>query len=119
MERWKETLLELATSNENRLNARRPDLTLEDKRILLIDLAYPNEYNKTAKPEEKIAKYNRLCFELREQREGYMVKLIPIIIGCLEGGMKELKENIRQIFEYSSNDKEIEWIAREMQKTVL
>ena len=33
--------------------------------------------------------------------------------------MKELKENIRQIFEYDSNDKELEWIAREMQKTVL
>ena len=33
--------------------------------------------------------------------------------------MKELKESIRQIFEYDSNDKELEWIAREMQKTVL
>ena len=33
--------------------------------------------------------------------------------------MKELKENIRQIFEYDSNDKEVEWIVREMQKTVL
>ena len=33
--------------------------------------------------------------------------------------MKELKENMRQIFEYDSNDKKLEWIAREMQKTVL
>ena len=32
--------------------------------------------------------------------------------------MKELKENIRRIFEYDSNDKEIEQIAQEMQKTV-
>ena len=40
-----------------------------------------------------------------------MVKVIPTIIGCLGGGMKELKENVRQIFEYDSNDKELEWIA--------
>ena len=98
--------------------ARRPDLTLEDtskKTILLIDMACPNEY----KRDEKIEKYNRLCFELRERREGYTVNVIPSITGCLRGGMKELKENIRQVFEYNSNDKELEWIAREMQKTVL
>ena len=36
---------------------RRPDLTLEEtskKTILLIDMAYPNEYNKMAKQDEKI-----------------------------------------------------------------
>ena len=47
------------------------------------------------------------------------VKVIPTIIRCLGGGMKELKESIRQIFEYDNNDKELEWISREMQKTVL
>ena len=100
---------------------RRPDLTLEDtskKTILLIVMACPNEYNKIAKRDEKIAKYNRLCFELRERR-GYTVIVILTIIGCLGGGMKELKDNIRQIFEYDSNDKELEWITREMQNTVL
>ena len=43
--------------------ARRPDLTLEDtskKTVLLIDMACPNEYNKIAKRDEKIAKYNGL-----------------------------------------------------------
>ena len=102
--------------------ARRPDFTLEDaseKIILLIDMACPNEYNKIVIRDKEIAKYNRLCFELWERRESYTVKVIPTIIGCLGGGMKELKENIRQIFEYDSNDEELEWIAREMQKTVL
>ena len=102
--------------------ARRPDLTLEytsKKTILLIGMACPNEYNKIAKRDEKIAKYNRLWNGLGERREGYTVKEIPTIIGCFGGGMKELKENIRQIFEYDSNDKKLEWIAREMQKTVL
>ena len=82
-------------------------------------MAYPNNYKKIAKQDKKIWKYNRLCLELREQREGYTVKLIPAIIGCLGGGMKELKVSIRQIFEYDNNDKELEWVSREMQKTVL
>ena len=89
--------------------ARRPDFTL--KAILLIDLAYPNENNKIAKWDEKIGKYNRLCFELRERRDGYTVKVVPTIIGCLGGGMKEVNESIRQIFEYENNDKELEWIS--------
>ena len=101
--------------------ARRPGLTLEDtskKTILLIDMACPNE-NKIVKRVEKIGKYNRICFELRERREGYTVKVIPTIVGCLRGGMKELKESIGQIFKYNNNDKELEWISRQMKKTVL
>ena len=102
--------------------ARRPDLTLDDtskKTILLIDMVCPNENNKIAKQDGKIRKYNRLCFELQERREGYTVKITPTIIRCLGGGMKELKENIRQIFKYDNNDKVLEWISREIQKTVL
>ena len=58
--------------------ARRPDLTLEDtakKMILLIDMAYPSESNKDLKREEKISKYQHLCFELRERREEYTATL--------------------------------------------
>ena len=47
------------------------------------------------------------------------MKVVPTIIGCLRGGMRELKESIREIFEYENNDKELERISREMQKTVL
>ena len=71
-------------------------------------MACSTECNEIAKRDKKIAKYNRLCFELRERREGYTVKVIPTIIGCLKGRMKELKKNIRQIFEYDSTDKELE-----------
>ena len=51
--------------------ARRRNLSLDDtlkKTILLTDMACPNEYNKIVKQDEKIGKYNRLCFELRERR---------------------------------------------------
>ena len=47
------------------------------------------------------------------------MKVVPTIIGCFGGGMKELKESIRQIFKYENNDKELIWIFQEMQKTVL
>ena len=100
--------------------ARRPDLTLEDtakKTILLIDMACPNELTKEAKREEKMRKYQQLCFELRERREGYTVIVIPSVIGCFGGGIKELKANIKRNFDYH-NAKELELIAREMQKTV-
>ena len=39
-----------------------------------------------------------------------MVKVVPTIIGCLGVGMQELKESIRQIFEFDNNVKELEWI---------
>ena len=53
---------------------------------MLIDMACPNEASKEAKRDGKIRKYQQLCFELRERR-GYMVKVIPLVIGCLGGGM--------------------------------
>ena len=45
------------------------------------------------------------------------MKVIPKILGYLGGGMKELKETMRQIFEYDNNDKKLEWISREMRKS--
>ena len=99
--------------------ARRPDLTLEDtekKMILLVDMACPNEKNKDEKREEKMRKYQQLCFELRERREGYTVSFVPVIIGCLGGGIKQLENDVRKIF---GNEKQITPTVREMQKTVL
>ena len=87
--------------------ARRPYLTLEDtvkRTITLVDMACPTEANKDVKREEKTRKYQQLCFELREQR-GYTVKVTLTVIGCLGGGLKELKANIESIFD-NDNDNE-------------
>ena len=103
----------------NSCTARRPDLTLEDtekKMILLVDMACSNEKNKDWKREEKMCKYQQLFFELRERRQGYMVKFVPVNIGCLGGGIKQLENDIRKIF---GNEKQITLRVREMQKTVL
>ena len=103
----------------NSCTARRPDLTLEDaekKMILLVNMACPNEKNKDEKREEKMCKYQQLCFELREHRQGYSVEFVPVIIRCLGGGIKQLENDVRKIFE---NEKQITPSVREMQKKVL
>ena len=51
---------------------------------------------------EKIQKYQQLHYKLRERRPGFMVKVVPIVTGCLGGGMKQLQEDIRDFF----NEKE-------------
>jgi hypothetical protein len=53
--------------------ARRPNLTLEDcekKDIALIDMACPNESYKNMKREEKIRKYQQLCFDRTTGKTG-------------------------------------------------
>ena len=90
--------------------ARRPDLTLkiqQRKRYYLLIWRAQINTIKIVKRGKMIGKYNRLWFELQERREGYEVNVIPAIIGCLGGGLKEQIETIRQIFEYDNN-KELE-----------
>ena len=60
---------------------------------------------------EKIQKYQQLHYKLRERRPGFMVKVVPIVTGCLGGGMKQLQEDIRDFF----NEKER---FNEMQKII-
>ena len=54
------------------------------------------------------------------RREGFTVQRAPTIVGCLDGGMKELKDSLKRIFgKDKDNHKGLDIIAREMQKTVL
>ena len=94
-------------------------MTLEDsekKEITIIDMSCPKESNKDDKRGEKIRKYKQLSFELRERREDFIVKVVPSVIGCLGGGLKRLKEDIKELF---TDDKELECTCREMQKSVV
>jgi hypothetical protein len=59
----------LGTPDGDELHCKEPDLTLEDSRkkeIMLIDMACPYESNNDGKREEKIRKYQQLCYELRK-----------------------------------------------------
>ena len=99
--------------------ARRPDLTLEDraqKKIWIVDMACPQEHNISDKHREKLNKYQQLAFTTREKRPGYDVKILPMIIGCLGGGMQRLVEQVAKIIK-DKND--VEGVCQNMQKTVL
>ena len=61
-------------------------------------------------------KYQQLCYEIRERRDGYKVKITPVVTGCRGGGMKRLKDEVKALFK---NEKDLQWTCREMQKTVL
>ena len=61
------------------------------------------------KREEKMRKYQQLCYEIRERRDGYNVKVIPVVIGCLGGGMKRLKDDVKELFK---NEKGLQLIDR-------
>ena len=53
---------------------------------------------------------------MRERCPGYVIKVVPMIIGALGGGIKMLKTELKTVF----NDQElVDKIAGEMQRTVL
>ena len=61
-------------------------------------------------------KYQQLAFEVRERNKEYKVVVVPIIIGCLGGGVGKTIREERRIFE---NDELAKQIVGTMQKTVL
>ena len=99
--------------------ARWPDLILEDKekkKIWICDMACPQQRNIQAKRLDKLTKYRQLAYETRERRLGYEIMVVPLIIGTLGGGVKQIFSDMGKIFE----DKNIlNRTICEMQKTVL
>ena len=47
---------------------------------------------------------------------GFIVEIVPLVIGCLGGGMVKLEEQIKKLIKGKSRQ---QWVVREMQKTVL
>ena len=98
--------------------ARRPELTLEDeskKMIYIADMACPYESNIHEKRIEKLQKYQQLAFEMRERREQYRVTVVPLVIGWLGGGTKQLTKDIKVLFK----PEDVNSILSEMHKVVL
>ena len=77
--------------------AKQPDVAIEYKnknKIFFVYMACPSENNVDAKHAEKLQKYQQLAFEIRDRRPGYNVMIIPIVIGCLGGGMRRVTNQI-------------------------
>ena len=62
------------------------------------------------------AKYQQLAFEVRERRQGYRVEILPIVIGCLGGGMKQVQEQVKKIMQ---NENTMKKTCNEMLKKIL
>ena len=56
-----------------------------------------------------------MSYKLLEKRPGFMVKVVPMVIGCPGDGIKQLGEDIRDMF----NEKEIFKIVGKLQKNVI
>ena len=100
-------------------SSRRPDVILEDKKskkIWICDMACPQQQNIEAKRLEKLTKYTKLAYELRERRPGYKITVIPLIIGALESGMKRAMVELLNVLNKNELAKQV---AGEMQKTIL
>ena len=88
----------------------------KSRKILICDMACPQQQNIDMKRMEKLTKYRQIAFETRERRPGYVIKVVPVIIGALVGGMKMLKTELKTVF---IDQELVGKIAGEMQRTVL
>ena len=78
-------------------------------------MACPQESNIEAKVKEKLDKYQHLAFEMRENRVGHRVEIVPLVIGCL-GRVGKLLKAVQSVLD---TETEIENTVKGMQKTVL
>ena len=78
-------------------------------------MACPYVSNIHEKRIEKLRKYQQLAFEMRERHEQYRVTVVPLVIGCLGGGIKQLTKDSKVLFK----PEDVNSILSEMQKVVL
>ena len=87
--------LRIPFKKNNNIESTRPDVRRQKqkKTIWICDMACPQERNIETKMNDKRTKYQQLAFEIRERRKEYKVVVVPIIIGCLGGGVdKKIRE---------------------------
>ena len=76
----------------------------------------PQEHNINIKTNDKQTKYQQLAFEMRERRIGYKVIVVPIIIGCLGGGIALTLKEVKRLF---NSDQLTRKVVGTMEKTIL
>ena len=81
--------------------ARRLNLTLQDKakkKIWICDMACPQQWNIETKTLEKLTKYRQLAYEFRERHPEYKIMVVPLLIGPLGDGIREIMVGMGNIF---------------------
>ena len=84
----------------------------EKKKIWICDMACPQQRNIDTKRLEKLRKYRQLAFEERDRRPGYEIVVVPLIIGALGGGTRQITKDMAKVFE---NGEFLKRIVGEMQ----
>ena len=101
-----------------RVKHRWPDLRIEEKKrkvIWIIDMSCPSDANVKMKEIQKRHNYMDLKYELKVQRPGWEIEIVPLIVGVM-GGILNLQKEVLKIL---GN----EWLAKrcvaDMQKTTV
>ena len=61
----------------------------ESRMIYVVDIECLSEKMCSRESSRKLRKYQVLAFELRERRPGFPILIVPVVIVCLGGGMKD------------------------------
>ena len=68
---------------------------------MITDTACHKKKNIDERNYGKLQKYQQLAFEFREGRPGFRKEIVTIVIGCIGGGMKKVKAQIRESIQTS------------------
>jgi hypothetical protein len=94
-------LWDFSIRTDRTIKNQRPDLTMvlkKEERAFLIDFSVPFDYRIEAKTQEKVEKYDDLCFEVKRLWKLKRVETVPIIIGALGSmNLKNLNYQLTKI----------------------
>ena len=72
-------------------------------------MACPQQQNIATKRLRKLTKYRQLAFETRERRTGYNVMVVPLIIGALGGGMRQIAKDLVHVQNFGGVASHVPW----------
>ena len=59
----------------------------------------PQQWNIEAKRLEMLTKYRQLAYESRDRQPEYKILVVPLVIGALGGGIRQMIVDMGKIFE--------------------
>ena len=62
-------------------------------------MACPQQWNIEAKRLGKLAKYRQLAYETRERQPEYEIMVVVLVIGALDGGIRQIMVDVGKFFE--------------------
>ena len=101
-----------------KVSHRWPDLRIEVKKekvIYIVDMSCPSDGSVAEKEIQKQTNYSELLFDLKTQRQGWKIKIMPLVVGAT-GAINNLPRTLQLFFENANITKRC---VGEMQKTTV